>query len=79
MDGTDAAAKPCPQRDDHNRFEATTPHKRLGRQIQLPIRYKENNFITSMLNVVQPSSYKEASQYSEWKETIEDEYESIQA
>ena len=36
-----------------------------------------NAFITSMLNFVEPSSYKEASQYSEWRVAMEEEYESI--
>ena len=30
-----------------------------------------------MLNVVEPSSYKEASQYNEWMEAMEEEHESI--
>lgn len=30
-----------------------------------------------MMNVVEPSSYKEAGQYSEWRAAMEEEYESI--
>ena len=30
-----------------------------------------------MMNVVEPSSYKEANECSEWKTTMEQEYESI--
>ena len=51
--------------------------KRSGRKTQFPARYMENTFITSMKNVVEPSSYREANQCSEWKEAMEQEYESI--
>lgn len=30
-----------------------------------------------MLNVIEPSNYKEASQYNECREAMEEEYESI--
>lgn len=66
-----------PQRRDHNRFEATPPLRRSGRKTQLLARYRDNSFITSMLSIVESSSYKEASQYSEWRVAMEDEYESI--
>ena len=51
--------------------------RRSGRKIKLPARYRENAFITSMMNVVEPSSYREENQCSEWKIAIEQEYESI--
>lgn len=65
------------QRGDQNSFEATTPLKRSSRKDQFPIRYMENAFINSMLNVFERSSYKEASQYSECRASVEEEYESI--
>lgn len=68
MDGTDVVVKPSPPRHDQNRFEATPPLRRSGRQTQLPIRYRETDFITSMLSVVEPS---------EWMASMEEEYESI--
>ena len=40
-------------------------------------RYRENAFITRMMNAVEPSSYKEANECSEWKTTMEQEYDSI--
>ena len=43
----------------------------------MPARYRENAFITSMMNVVEPSSYEEANECSEWKIVMEQEYESI--
>lgn len=67
MDGTYAGSKPSPPRDDQNIFEANPPLRRSGRKIQLPARYRDHALITSMLNVVEPSNYKEASQYSEWR------------
>eukprot|EP00253_Pinus_taeda_P017713 PITA_17713 len=73
----DVAVKPSPQKDDHTRFEATSPLRKSGRKVQLPTRYRENSFITSMMNVFEPSSYKETSQYSEWRAAMEEEYESI--
>ena len=58
-------------------FDATPTLRRSCRQTQLPARYRENAFITSMLNVVEPSSYKEANQYNEWSVAMEEEHESI--
>jgi len=43
----------------------------------MPARYRENAFITNMMNVVEPSSYKEANESNEWKIAIEQEYDSI--
>ena len=48
-----------------------------GRWIQLPARYRENAYIASMMKVVEPSSYRETNHCSEWKESMEQEYESI--
>ena len=43
----------------------------------MPARYMENAFITNMMNVVEPSSYKEVNERSEWKIAMEQEYDSI--
>lgn len=40
-------------------------------QTQFPARYRENVFISSMMNVVEPFSYKEANECSEWKIDME--------
>jgi hypothetical protein len=53
------------ENDDQIRFEATPPLRRSGRKAQMPARYRENAFITSMMNLVEPSSYKEANECSE--------------
>eukprot|EP00253_Pinus_taeda_P005708 PITA_05708 len=73
----DVAFKPSPQKDDQTRFEVIRPLRRSGRKALLPTRYRENVFITSMMNVVEPSSHKEAIQYSEWMAAMEEEHESI--
>lgn len=71
----DVAVKPSLENDDQARFEATPPLRRSGRKVQLLKIYRENAFIIGMMNVFEPSSYKEASQYSEWRDTMEEEYE----
>ena len=43
----------------------------------MPARYRENAFITSIMNVVEPSSYKEANESNERKIAMEQEYDSI--
>ena len=63
----DTTINMSPSKETQNRVEATPILRRSGRQIQLPNRYMENAFITSMMNVVEPSSYREANQCSEWK------------
>lgn len=39
--------------------------------------YRENAFITSMMNAVEPSSYKEENESNEWKMAMEQEHNSI--
>lgn len=73
----DVVVKSSPQKDDQTRFEAAPPIRRSGRNVQFPTSYSKNDFKISMMNVVKPSSYKEASQYSEWRAAMEEEYESI--
>lgn len=75
MDGANASSRLSPPRDDQNIFESNPPLRRLGRKIQFPTRYRDHNLITSMLNVVESSNYKEESQYSEWRVAMEEEYE----
>ena len=67
----DTTIKPSPSKEIQNELEATPTLRRSGRQIQLPARYREIAFITSMMNVDEPSSYREANQCSEWKTTMD--------
>ena len=76
MDGADAGIRKNLPRDDQNIFETNPPLRRSSRKIQLRARYRDHALITSMLNVVEPSNYKEASQYSEWRVAMEEEYKS---
>ena len=41
----------------------------------MPARYRENAFITSMMNILKPSSCKEANGRNEWKIAMEQEYD----
>lgn len=66
------------QQREEIRFETSTPPlKRSSRKAQMPARYRKNDFITSMMNVVEPSSYKEENESNEWKIAMEQEYDSI--
>ena len=74
---SDTTIKTSPSKEIQNGLEATPTLRISGRKIQLPARYRENAFITSMMNFVEPSSYREANQCSEWKTVMKQEYESI--
>jgi hypothetical protein len=50
---------------------------RSSRQIQLPERYKDYALMSIILNVIEPMSFDEANEHDEWRNAMEEEYESI--
>ena len=66
-ESSDTTIKTSPSKEIQNGLEATPTLIRSGSKIHLPARYRENAFITSMMNFVEPSSYREENQCSEWK------------
>jgi hypothetical protein len=51
--------------------------RRSSRQIRLPERYKDYALMSSISNVIEPMSFDEASEHDEWRNAMEEEYESI--
>jgi hypothetical protein len=50
---------------------------RYSRQIRLPERYKDYALMSSISNVIEPMSFDEANEHDEWRNAMEEEYESI--
>ena len=69
-ESSDTTIKASPSKEIQNMLEATPTLRRSGRRIQFLARYRENAFITSMMNVFEHSSYREANQCNEWKEAM---------
>jgi hypothetical protein len=51
--------------------------RRSSRQIRLPERYKDYALMSSISNVIEPMNFDEANEHDEWRNAMEEEYESI--
>ena len=74
---SDVVNKASPYKSKAVRFKVSPLLRRSGRQTQLPARLKDYALRTSILNIVEPTNYKEASQFDEWRATMNEEFESI--
>jgi hypothetical protein len=48
-----------------------------SQQIRIPERYKDYALMSSISNVIEPMNFDEANEHDEWKNAMEEEYESI--
>ena len=63
---------------EENKFEVSPPlPRRSGRKTQLPSKLRSYALMSKVLNIVEPSNYKEASQFKEWRAAMDEEMESI--
>ena len=51
--------------------------RKLTRKIQVSSRYKAYALMTQVMNVVEPVNYDQAKDHKEWKNAMNEEYESI--
>eukprot|EP00253_Pinus_taeda_P017728 PITA_17728 len=51
--------------------------RRSSRQSQAPVRYKDYALMSLVMNVVEHSSYEEAKEYEEWRDAMNEKYNSI--
>jgi hypothetical protein len=51
--------------------------RRSSRQVRLPERYKDYALMSSISNVIEPMSFNESNEHDEWRNAMEEEYESI--
>eukprot|EP00253_Pinus_taeda_P019494 PITA_19494 len=57
--------------------ESSKTPRRSSRQSQVPVKYKYYALMSQIMNVVEPSSYDEAKEYEEWRNAMNEEYNSI--
>jgi len=62
---------------EENKFEVSPLPRRSGRKTQLPLKLRNYALMLKVLNIVEPSNYKEASQFKEWRAAMNEEMESI--
>ena len=66
-----------PIRVEENKFEVSPLLRKSSRKTQIPLRLKDYALMSNVLNIVEPTNYKEASQFKEWRAAMNEEIESI--
>jgi hypothetical protein len=61
----------------NRRNESGGTQRKSSRTIQVPSRYKDYALMTQVMNVVEPVTYEQAKDHKEWKNAMNEEYESI--
>ena len=51
--------------------------RRSSRQVRLPERYRDYALMSSISNVIEPMTFNESNELDEWRNAMEEEYESI--
>jgi len=78
MDTSSTHESPRSDPSSHSkRSESGGTQRRSSRTIQVPSRYKDYALMTQVMNVVEPVTYKQAKEHKEWKNAMNEEYESI--
>eukprot|EP00253_Pinus_taeda_P021328 PITA_21328 len=62
---------------EEKKFEVSPLPRRSGRKTQKPLKLRDYDLMSNVLNTVEPTSYKEASQFKEWRAAMNEEMESI--
>lgn len=69
--------KASPFRAEENKFEVSSLPRRSGRKNQLRLKLRDYASMSNVLNIVEPTNYKEASQFKEWRAAMNEEMEPI--
>ena len=64
-------------KSSHSEEEGNQQLRRSSRQVRAPERYKDYALMSSISNVIEPISFDEANVHDEWRNAMEEEYESI--
>ena len=51
--------------------------RRSTRQTQLPARYRDYALMSNIMNVVEPVDYEQAKEHEQWRNAMNDEYDSL--
>jgi hypothetical protein len=51
--------------------------RRSSRQTQPPIRLKYYELMSQVINVVEPVNYEQTNEHEEWRNTVNEEYDSL--
>jgi hypothetical protein len=65
------------EESSQNREEVTNPLRRSSRQVRPLEKYKDYFVISNISNVIEPMSFNEDNEHEEWREEMEEEYDSI--
>jgi hypothetical protein len=77
MDNSSSHSSPRGEDRSSQSGEEDNQLRRSSRQIRLPERYKDYALMSSISNVIEPMSFDEANGHDEWRNAMEEEYESI--
>jgi hypothetical protein len=77
MDNSSSHSSPIGEDRSSQSGEKDNQLRRSSRQIQLPERYKDYALMSSISNVIEPMNFDEANEHDEWRNAMEEEYDSI--
>jgi hypothetical protein len=77
MENSGSHSSPSSEDRSSQSGEEDNQLRRSSRQIRLPERYKDYALMSSISNVIEPMNFDEANEHDEWRNAMEDEYESI--
>jgi hypothetical protein len=77
MDNSSSHSSPRGEDRSSQSGEEDNQLRRSSRQIWFPERYKNYALMSSISNVIEPMSFDEANEHDEWRNAMEEEYESI--
>eukprot|EP00253_Pinus_taeda_P010841 PITA_10841 len=62
---------------EENKFEVSPLPRISCRKTQKPLKLRDYALMSNVLNIIEPTNYKEASQFKEWRAAMNEEIESI--
>eukprot|EP00253_Pinus_taeda_P021633 PITA_21633 len=69
--------KASPFKAEEKKFEVSPLPRRSGRKTQKPLKLRDYALMSNVFNIAEPTNYKEASQFKEWRAAMNEEIESI--
>jgi hypothetical protein len=77
MENSNSHSSPRGEDRSSQSGEEDNQFRRSSGQIWLPERYKDYALMSSISNFIEPMSFDEANEHDEWRNAMEEEYESI--
>jgi hypothetical protein len=77
MDTSSSQSSPSGENRSSQSGEENNQLRRSSRQVRLPEKYRDYAVMSNISNVIELMSFDEANEHGEWRNAMEEEYESI--